>query len=247
MNRRNTPSRTLRSGHRLVVLFALAAAAPALQGQEEETGRINVHIRLVDVDLAPTPAMVSFIQDGEIVAQHEVLLETSGYGTGATTNSGYIPTGLYDVRIEGEGVTTEVKRGVRNYPRSQPALHLNFLVRAGQGLHMVEYATGGLAREEVAARLSRLETIVERNPDLMETADLRDPDGADPCCTVTAIDAAAGLVTAIEPRSGRTFQFRVTDAALLGSVQVGQRVWADFESGRAGLAAGEPCCRIRGR
>lgn len=248
MNRQSSSSRTLRWARRLVVLLAVAAAAPAaLQGQEEETGRINVQIRLVDVDLAPAPAMVSFIQNGEIVAQHEVLLETSGYGTGATTNSGSIPTGLYDVRIEGEGVTTEVKRGVRNYPTGQPALHLNFLVRAGQGLHVVEYSTGGLAREEVAARLSRLETIVERNPDLLETADLRDPEGADPCCDVTAVDAATGVVTAIEPRSGRTFQFQVTDAALLGSVQVGQRVWADFDTGRVGLAVGEPCCLIRGR
>ncbi|MGH7540563.1 MAG: hypothetical protein ACRELC_06165 [Gemmatimonadota bacterium] len=119
-----------------------------------------------------------------------------------------------------------------------------FLIRAGEGVHVVEYATGGLAREEVAARLGRLETIVERNPALLETASLRDPKGADPCCDVTSVDAAERLVTAIEPRFGRTFQFQVTDAALLASVRVGQRAWADFDTGSVALAPGNPCCRL---
>ena len=34
------------------------------------------------------------------------------------------------------------------------------VVRPGQGAHVVEYATGGLAREEVAARIAKLEAAV---------------------------------------------------------------------------------------
>jgi len=37
---------------------------------------------------------------------------------------------------------------------------LMFVMRSGKGAHMVEYATGGLSREEVAARLAKLESAV---------------------------------------------------------------------------------------
>jgi hypothetical protein len=37
---------------------------------------------------------------------------------------------------------------------------LNFVVRPGQGAHVVEYAAGGLAREEVAERIAALEAEV---------------------------------------------------------------------------------------
>ena len=33
-------------------------------------------------------------------------------------------------------------------------------MRAGQGVKIVEYATGGLSREEMAARLQRLEAAI---------------------------------------------------------------------------------------
>jgi hypothetical protein len=55
-------------------------------------------------------------------------------------------------------VISEVKRGVQVFPGKDGSLMA--VVRPGKGVHIVEYAVGGLAREEVAARLNKLDTQV---------------------------------------------------------------------------------------
>jgi hypothetical protein len=57
-------------------------------------------------------------------------------------------------------------------------------------------------------------------------------DPAAPCCGIAAIDARSGVVTGKVTATGRTFQFKVTDAKLLASLKVGQAVAADFTSGK---------------
>ena len=64
-----------------------------------------------------------------------------------------------DVRVESEGSRTEVKRGIVLTPGDNTGLRFN--MTPGIGLHVVEYSTGGLAREEVAVRLRTLETLVD--------------------------------------------------------------------------------------
>jgi Cu/Ag efflux protein CusF len=78
------------------------------------------------------------------------------------------------------------------------------------------------------------------------SAGLDQPAAAAPCCGITAIDAATGLVTARLTANGRTFQFRVTDKALLASLKLGDKVWASGATRRAGLTPVEPCCNIVG-
>ena len=51
---------------------------------------------------------------------------------------------------------------------------------------------------------------------------------ADACCAITAIDNGSGLVTAREVSIGRTFQFRLSDPQVLGSLRVGQGVYANY-------------------
>ncbi|HXG01786.1 MAG TPA: hypothetical protein VNO23_00010 [Candidatus Binatia bacterium] len=63
------------------------------------------------------------------------------------------------------------------------------------------------------------------------------------CCAVTAIDTTTGLVTARDG-PGRSFQFRVADRAVLGSLRVGQPVYADFTTNHVALTPGRPCCAI---
>lgn len=104
---------------------------------------------------------------------------------------------------------------------------------------------------------------------------------ATPCCSITAIDASTGIVTA-RTTTGKSFQFKIgqagpvdafaartglgpvdafgpvdtyipvdgikanpvgpVDAAkLLGSLKIGQKVWADM-SGRVSLNGAEACC-----
>ena len=97
------------------------------------------------------PIMVSAIRDGQVVEQQETQFN------GDRTLDGLQP-GLYDVRAEGDGAVTEEKRGVHVF--AGRSVDLYFDLRLGKGVHIVEYATGGLSREEVAARLGKLETAV---------------------------------------------------------------------------------------
>lgn len=74
------------------------------------------------------------------------------------------------------------------------------------------------------------------------------PDPVEPCCGVTAVDRATGVVTARVTASGRLFRFQVTDAALLRSLAPRARVWVLTRGGtrQVGLRPGEPCCNVVG-
>jgi len=118
-----------------------------------QNGRFAITLKF-NPNLKDHPVMMSALANGAIMSQKEILLKDGE--NWATVDD--IPPGTYDVRIEGEGVLTEVKRGVQLFPAKQS--DLAFLLRPGTGIHIVEYAIGGLAREEVAARLQRLDAAV---------------------------------------------------------------------------------------
>ena len=116
---------------------------------------VTIHVFLATNQqaLSGRPAMVSAIRDGRIVQQSEANLTTS-----IDFNTDSIKPGVYDVRVEGEGLVTEVKRGVHAFAGQKT--EITFQVQSGKGVHIVEYATGALPREEIAARLARLEAQV---------------------------------------------------------------------------------------
>jgi hypothetical protein len=62
---------------------------------------------------------------------------------------------------------------------------------------------------------------------------------------ITAIDATAGVVTAKDTATGRTFQFEVPDAALLATLAIGQGVYADFWAQKVAVVGIDFCCSIR--
>jgi Cu/Ag efflux protein CusF len=64
---------------------------------------------------------------------------------------------------------------------------------------------------------------------------------AAPCCAITAIDAKNGVVTAKETATGRSFEFKVTDAKLLSSLKVGQPVYANFQTKSVSLDGQRAC------
>jgi len=66
-----------------------------------------------------------------------------------------------------------------------------------------------------------------------------------PCCGIRSIDPRTGVVTATEKASGNTFRFAVADAALLGSLKVGQAVWANFGAKKVSVDGITPCCGIQ--
>ena len=53
-----------------------------------------------------------------------------------------------------------------------------------------------------------------------------------PCCRITAIDARTGVMTVQDKTTARTFQCRVTDAARIKHLRVGQAVKENYFSGR---------------
>jgi len=65
----------------------------------------------------------------------------------------------------------------------------------------------------------------------------------EPCCSITAVDAAKGIATARD-KTGKSFRFSVKDAALLKSLRAGQAVFADFKTGKVRIHGAEPCCSI---
>jgi hypothetical protein len=62
------------------------------------------------------------------------------------------------------------------------------------------------------------------------------------CCTVIAIDAKSGVVTA-RRSDGSAFQFRVADARLLATLKIGQAVWLDAR-GAVSLEGAPNCCKL---
>ncbi len=68
----------------------------------------------------------------------------------------------------------------------------------------------------------------------------------EPCCGVMAVDLATGIVTAKELATARVFRFEVKDAAVLRSLKVGQKVFADFGTSKVRIHGIDPCCNIIG-
>jgi len=75
---------------------------------------------------------------------------------------------------------------------------------------------------------------------------LREASAAEPCCSITAIDARSGVVSARENASGRTIRIRLDSVEPINGIKVGQLVDADFKTMKATVrpAAAEPCCNV---
>lgn len=149
----------------LVALFLVVgqfrASSPALaQGDTPALGTIRVvALSKDDTLVGKTPVMVSVISDGKVLKQMEIAIvevDVSALHGEATWK---LPVGLYDVRVEGDGVKSLTKRGINATPNE--TTELSFPVQKGEGAKVIEYAASGLSREEVAARLIKLEAAVE--------------------------------------------------------------------------------------
>lgn len=134
----------------------LAGAAPASAAAKEKppTGRISVTTRTDEDKLRNRPVMISVLADGRVVQQEEVNL-------GHATSFSYLPVGTYDVRVEGDGCTTLVKRGIHVGPDGSTNM-IGGPIEPGQGVKVVEYATAAMTREELADRLAKLEAMIAR-------------------------------------------------------------------------------------
>ncbi|HEY3134654.1 MAG TPA: hypothetical protein VGL29_01270 [Blastocatellia bacterium] len=118
---------------------------------QREAVTLDVRTSVLDASfqaLKEIPLMVSVIKDGEVVKQKEARINSN-----ATFS---LPAGLYDVRLEGDGMQTLVKRGIHVKEGERTDI-IGGPMRVGAGVKIIEYAAGGLSREEIAARLAKLE------------------------------------------------------------------------------------------
>ena len=132
---------------RSVCLWLLAPGVLCAQA----TGSVEVEFNSTSAALSTHPAMISAIRHDSVVAQVETVLRSAA----RLTN---LAAGEYDIRVESDGAMTELKKGVHVFEGR--TLHLQFALQPGQGVHIVEFALGGISREEVATRLQRLEAAV---------------------------------------------------------------------------------------
>jgi hypothetical protein len=65
-----------------------------------------------------------------------------------------------------------------------------------------------------------------------------------PCCTITAIDANSGVVSAKVTASGSAFHFKASTPRVLATLKVGQGVYANFTTQQVSLDGRSACCAI---
>ena len=172
----SVPIRRIFVGRISGVLFATAVLGATERGLAQDTGRLRVTVSTNEETLVGVPVMFSCISDGEIVFQKEALTNIFGENGGRCVSQGMtedILVGAYDVRFEGSGMVTEVKRGVQVL--AGRTTDLRAVMRPGEGVHIVEYAIGGLAREEVAQRLRALEASVSELEERMNESERSQP------------------------------------------------------------------------
>lgn len=124
-------------------------------------------------------------------------------------------------------------------------------LRVGQGVH-ADYSTGRVriyGATPCCAIIRPAEPVNGKEVKPVEPINgiKNAADPQEPCCSITAIDQASGIVTARVAGTGRVFRFEVKQARLLQTLKVGQQVFADFTNNRVRIHGIEPCCNIIGQ
>jgi hypothetical protein len=106
--------------------------------------------------LLKRPVLVSLLQGGKVVRQKEFAVEADSLGLDGWSD---VPTGSYDVRFQGEGIQTVLKKGLR-VTRGETLRILGDLV-AGKGARVIDYGKEG-DPVDLLARIKKLEAAVEQ-------------------------------------------------------------------------------------
>ena len=142
----------------LLLICATASPNSGLVLAQRDASSLDVRTSVEEASyqtLKERPVMVSVIKDGAVVKQREIQFNS---------NVAFpLPAGLYDVRVEGGGMQTLVKRGI-HVNEGERTNMIGGPMRVGTGVKIIEYAAGGLSREEIAARLAKLEAAIADLP-----------------------------------------------------------------------------------
>jgi hypothetical protein len=158
----------------VVVLTKRALARPLAAKQETLSPKADSEIEgYIPLQIKPRwdihkiggtrPILVSLIRDGQVLYQVETLSGGYPMDGGAAEipsppKSWEVLPGQYEVRVEGEGLQTVVKRFQVVAGEQKHDVYMD--IQPGEGVRIIEYATGGLSREETAGRIRKLEASV---------------------------------------------------------------------------------------
>lgn len=121
----------------LLALITIAAVRePSTALAQQTTGNLQVDPQPDRADtssktISTRVVMVSVLKDGAVVKQKEV-------GMSDVPLNFTLPVGVYDVRVEGDEVTTVIKRGVHVTPSDSTNLLPS--MRSGQGVCECKYS-----------------------------------------------------------------------------------------------------------
>ncbi len=138
----------------VVLLSGILWTKPGVTVAQGGVGKLEVSTTILSASYAAlreNSVMLSVIKDGEVIKQTERPMNA---------HAGFeLPTGLYDLRAEGDGMVTLVKRGIHVKAGERTDV-IAGPMRAGAGARIIEYAATGMTREEMAARIGKLEAAV---------------------------------------------------------------------------------------
>ena len=140
----------MKARSRMLLLVFFLTGVIAARGVAQN-GVVDVRFGSSQAGTRQHSVMVSLIRDSGVVEEGESVVPSG-------RRFSDVAPGVYDVRVEGAGIVTQVKRGV--HVTANQTLNLEFVLRPGSGAEVTQYAAAVLSREEIEARLRKLEAAV---------------------------------------------------------------------------------------
>lgn len=141
--------------------------------------------------------------------------------TKTTTTSTTTSSGQTNTISASEGTTAIAIRGI---------------VEPGEGAAVIGFTSGVVtARDRVTGRTFKFNAPAGSNFAVGDRIAARASSTSQPCCKITAINAADHTVTVSEPAVGRTFMTKFSNLPPDG-IRIGQAVDADFKAGSAWIS-----------
>ena len=148
--------------------------------------------------------------------------------------------GITRIDVKSQLVTAKENGTGRTFTFKVSDVKLLNSLRVGQGV----YANFGTKQVSIDGKASCCSMVsVSVTPAAQIGSNARP---GTPCCNITSIDLNASAVTARETATGKTFQFKVGNSALLKSLNIGQGVYANFATQQVSVDGISPCCNIVG-
>ena len=134
----------------------VAGVALSLAGQgaaPKKPAKVVFRVVGSETSIRGRSALVSLVLDGKVVKQTEEDVS----GPGNTFDD--VPAGAYEIRVEGAGLRTLVKRNLTAVSGEEHRLQLDMV--PGPGTTVIQYAgAGSMTQDEIAARFAKAEAEI---------------------------------------------------------------------------------------